>query len=55
MVLLKINADENRVLMDSLKIEAIPQLMLFSDGKMVWSHSGLIEKIEVSKAVDKHL
>jgi thioredoxin 1 len=55
MVLVKINADENRMLMDSLKIQAIPQLMLFSKGKIVWSHSGLIEKEKVVKEIAKYL
>ncbi len=53
--LLKINADESRHLMDSLEIGAIPQLMLFKDGKLLWSHSGLAEKEKVKEAIDENL
>lgn len=53
--LLKINADDNRQLMDSLKIEAIPALLIFNDGKLKWSHSGLAEKDTVRSAIQENL
>lgn len=53
--LLKIDADDNRQLMDSLKIEAIPALLIFKDGKMTWTHSGLAEKEKVRGAIESNL
>lgn len=55
LTLLKLNADDNRALMDSLKIEAIPALMIFKNGKLMWNHSGLAQKEEVRRAIQKNL
>jgi thioredoxin 1 len=55
MTLLKINADENNALMDSLKIEALPGILLFRDGKKVWTNFGLTDKETIRKQIDKNL
>jgi thioredoxin 1 len=55
MILLKINADENDALMDSLKIEALPGILLFRDGKKVWTNFGLTDKESIRKQIDKNL
>jgi thioredoxin 1 len=55
LVLLKINVDENKTLTDSLKIDAIPVLMLFKNGEKVWSNSGLIGKEQVREQIEKNL
>jgi thioredoxin 1 len=55
LILLKVNADNNRKLMDSLKIQAIPALIIFKNGQQVWSSSGLIEKEKVRSEIVKNL
>jgi thioredoxin len=49
MVLIKIDVDENRTLSDLKKIDAIPYLELYKDGKMVWSHQGFITEEDFLK------
>jgi thioredoxin 1 len=44
LVLLKINADDNKVLLKEKGISSIPYLELFHDGKLVWKHNGYIEE-----------
>jgi len=47
LVLLKIDADENPELLQSKGIEGIPYLELYKDGKLVWSHKGLISESDL--------
>jgi thioredoxin 1 len=42
--LIKIDADANKNLAKELKIEAIPMLLLYKNGKEIWRHQGLISK-----------
>jgi len=55
LMLLKINADENDDLMDSLRIEALPGILLFKDGKKVWTNFGLTDKETIRKQLEKNL
>jgi thioredoxin 1 len=54
LILLKVNADENRILTDSLKVQALPALMIFRNGLKTWSHSGLIGKEKVRSEILKN-
>ncbi|OJW82035.1 MAG: hypothetical protein BGO69_15665 [Bacteroidetes bacterium 46-16] len=47
--LLKIDADENKELLNEKGIEGIPYLELYRDGKLVWTHSGLIDEATLLK------
>lgn len=47
MTLLKIDADENPVLLNEKKIEGIPYLELYKDGQLVWKHEGFIEEAQI--------
>jgi thioredoxin 1 len=51
LILLKINVDENSYLIDSLKVNTLPKLMLFKNGKAIWSHEGYMEKSSIEKNV----
>lgn len=51
----KVDVDENRALAERFKIESIPTLILFKDGKAVDSHTGAMPKAELIKWVDGHL
>lgn len=44
LVFIKIDADENKVLLKDKKIESIPVLELYKDGKLVWKHDGEIDE-----------
>lgn len=49
LALVKINADDNKELLSSKNITEIPYLELYKDGKLVWSHSGLISEEDLVK------
>ncbi len=49
LTLVKIDVDENRSLSDLKKIDAIPYIELYKDGKLVWSHQGFITEEDLLK------
>jgi thioredoxin 1 len=51
MVLLKVDADTNSFVVDSLKIQALPTLQLYKGGVQVWNHTGLLSKAEIEKSI----
>jgi thioredoxin len=44
LILIKIDADENQTLCAEKKVDAIPRLELYKDGKLVWQHIGYIDE-----------
>lgn len=48
--LIEIDVDANPELAKAKKIEAIPYLEMYKDGKMTWSNVGLIGKTELNQA-----
>lgn len=53
--LLKIDADENSSLAKDMKIEGIPTLFLYKNGKEVWKQEGFIEKADLMKVIQDNL
>ena len=51
LVLLKVDADTNSFVVDSLKIQALPTLQLYKNGVQVWNHTGLLSKSEIEKSI----
>ncbi len=49
--LIKINSDDNSELANALKIENLPTLVLYKNGKEVWKHVGFLDKIGVMVAI----
>lgn len=50
---MSIDADENNALAVALKVDALPTLFLYQDGKVVWSHVGYISKEELIVEIEK--
>jgi thioredoxin 1 len=48
-VVVRINADESRMLCKELKIDAIPVLQIYKNKKLTWTNTGFIEKEAVIK------
>jgi thioredoxin len=46
---IRINADDNPGICNELQVDALPVLQLYKDKKMIWNHTGYIEKAEVVK------
>lgn len=49
MILIKIDADENKDLLKQKRIESIPVLELYKDGKRIWKHDGEIDEATLMK------
>jgi thioredoxin 1 len=47
--IVKIDVDENEQLAADLKIDGIPHLMIFNNGKKVWENVGYIQEEELRK------
>ncbi len=48
LTLLKIDADENPELMKAKKIDGIPYLELYKDGKLIWSNMGMTDEATIA-------
>jgi thioredoxin 1 len=48
LVLVKIDADENKNLLIEMRIESLPVLELYKDGKLIWKHEGEIDETTLS-------
>lgn len=55
MTVAKVDVDDNRALAERFKIESIPTLILFKDGKAVDMKIGALPKAELVQWVDGHL
>lgn len=49
LILVKIDADDNKDLLAERNIQNIPYLELYLDGKLVWKHEGYIEEADLLK------
>lgn len=49
--LVRLNIDENKNLAKQLGVTEIPVLKIFEAGKETWTHNGLVEKHELTKAL----
>ena len=49
MKLMKIDIDNNKELATAKRIDEIPYIELYKDGKLVWSHKGLMDESDFLK------
>ncbi len=49
----RLDADENKNLLQQKKISQIPKLSLYKKGKEIWSHTGMISEAELMKQINK--
>ncbi len=49
LTMVKIDADENKSLLQLKNITGIPYLELYNEGKLVWKHEGFIEEADLLK------
>ena len=54
-VKIDIDSPVNRQLVTSYQVQAVPTLMLFKAGKMVWRQSGAMQATQIRQVIEKHL
>jgi len=48
-IIIRLNADENKTLISELKIDALPSLLLYEKKSLKWKHSGFISEEDLKK------
>ena len=54
-VKIDIDTPVNRQLVNSYQVQAVPTLMLFKAGKMVWRQSGAMQATQIRQVIEKYL
>ena len=54
-VKIDIDSPGNRQLVNSYQVQAVPTLMLFKAGKMVWRQSGAMQATQIRQVIEKYL
>lgn len=54
LVIVRIDADANQAIVKSLKVDALPTLLLYKNKQSVWRNTGYIEKEELIKNILKN-
>lgn len=54
-VKIDIDSPVNRQLVNSYQVQAVPTLMLFKAGKMVWRQSGAMQATQIRQVIGKYL
>ncbi len=49
--IVKINVDRNPEISNRYQVQSIPTLMLFKSGQMVWKHSGVMPKAQLTEVI----
>lgn len=47
--IIRLDADENKTLMQEMKIDELPTLLLYENKKIIWKHSGYISEEDLRK------
>ena len=48
-VIIRLDADENKTLTKEMKIDALPTLLLYENKEIKWQHSGFISEEDLKK------
>ncbi len=51
----KMDADENKSIIQELGVRSIPTILIFKDGQIVEKHIGSATKAQLKSLIDKHL
>ena len=51
---IKIDVDENRSVAEAYRIQAVPTLMLFSNGEVLWRESGVIGLDDLKATINQY-
>lgn len=48
-IIIRLNADENKTMMKELKIDQLPALLLYKEQKIIWQHTGFMSQEDLLK------
>ncbi|MDI1256366.1 MAG: thioredoxin domain-containing protein [Flavobacterium sp.] len=48
-VIVRLNADENKTMINEMKIDELPALFIYENGKIIWKHNGFISEEDLKK------
>jgi thioredoxin 1 len=48
---LKVDVDKNSAVASSFQIQSVPTFMIFKNGKMLWKHSGSVDKMTLIQEI----
>ncbi len=49
--LVRLNADENKTIMESMKLDELPVIIIYENGKIVYQHSGFLSESDLRKQI----
>ncbi len=52
---IKIDIDKNPATAQQFRIQGVPTLILFKEGKVLWRQSGAMSSSQISEAIKSHL
>ncbi len=52
---LRIDTERDKEIAEEFEVNTLPLLMLYKNGKLVWTNSGIIELSIISREIDCHL
>ena len=52
--ILKVNIDQSQAAAQKYNVNAVPTFMLFKNGKTVWRHSGMIDKLSLLRKIESN-
>ncbi|MFN8348601.1 MAG: thioredoxin [Spirosomataceae bacterium] len=50
---LKVDVDKNEKLSNTYKIQSMPTFLIFQKGKVVWRHTGTIQKSQLEQVINQ--
>ena len=53
--IVKVDIDKNQALANKLNIRGVPHLMLYKNGEVLWTGSGVRTQHELTSVIKKHL
>lgn len=53
--IIKIDIDKSPEAANAYQVQAVPTLVLFKQGKIVWRKSGIVQASELQQIIEKHI